>query len=83
MLKGHQGGNSSPLSLGKAPSSKNSSNNGTPTEMMIYEYAKQAGDSKISSEDYAYNKIFVGGLHYDTRDGKHNLSVWFKLKFSV
>lgn len=26
-------------------------------------------DGKVSLEDYAYNKIFVGGLHYDTRDG--------------
>ena len=22
-------------------------------------------------DEYAYNKIFVGGLHYDTRDGKY------------
>ena len=21
-------------------------------------------------DEYAYNKIFVGGLHYDTRDGE-------------
>jgi DeoR/GlpR family transcriptional regulator of sugar metabolism len=25
---------------------------------------------KISSEDFGFNKIFVGGLHYETRDGK-------------
>jgi hypothetical protein len=25
---------------------------------------------KINMEEYAYNKIFVGGLHYDTRDGE-------------
>jgi hypothetical protein len=26
--------------------------------------------AKINMNDYAYNKIFVGGLHYDTKDGK-------------
>jgi len=26
-------------------------------------------EGKINLEDLAYNKIFVGGLHYDTRDG--------------
>jgi len=25
---------------------------------------------KYNSDDFANNKIFVGGLHYDTRDGK-------------
>jgi hypothetical protein len=23
-------------------------------------------------DEYAYNKIFVGGLHYDTRDGTYS-----------
>jgi hypothetical protein len=32
--------------------------------------SRQASDPRISMEEYAYNKIFVGGLHYDTRDGK-------------
>lgn len=27
-------------------------------------------DARGHMEEYAYNKIFVGGLHYDTRDGK-------------
>ena len=33
---------------------------------------RHGGDSssKLGIEDYAYNKIFVGGLHYDTRDGR-------------
>ena len=26
-------------------------------------------DPRASSEEYAMNKVFVGGLHYDTRDG--------------
>lgn len=30
--------------------------------------AKEKSDAKV--EDYAYNKVFVGGLHYDTRDRK-------------
>lgn len=34
-----------------------------------HSYSSQ-NDGKINLEDYAYNKIFVGGLHYDTRDGK-------------
>lgn len=29
-----------------------------------------SSDARINLEDYAYNKIFVGGLHYDTRDGE-------------
>jgi RNA recognition motif-containing protein len=40
--------------------------------------SRHAVDPKINMEEYAYNKIFVGGLHYDTRDGDlpfyyHNL----------
>lgn len=27
-------------------------------------------DNRFNTEEYANNKIFVGGLHYDTRDGK-------------
>lgn len=33
--------------------------------------SKHAMDPKINSDEYAYNKIFVGGLHYDTRDRKY------------
>ena len=33
--------------------------------------SRQACDPRISMDEYAYNKIFVGGLHYDTRDGKY------------
>lgn len=32
--------------------------------------SKSTNDPKINLEDYAYNKIFVGGLHYDTRDAE-------------
>jgi hypothetical protein len=32
--------------------------------------SKHATDPRINMDEYAYNKIFVGGLHYDTRDGK-------------
>lgn len=32
--------------------------------------SKSALDPKINMEEYAYNKVFVGGLHYDTRDRK-------------
>ena len=30
-------------------------------------------DSRTNMEEYAYNKIFVGGLHYDTRDAEFEL----------
>jgi hypothetical protein len=26
--------------------------------------------ASFGANDYSFNKIFVGGLHYDTRDGK-------------
>jgi hypothetical protein len=32
--------------------------------------SRGASDPRINMEEYAYNKIFVGGLHYDTRDRK-------------
>lgn len=31
--------------------------------------SRGASDPRINMEEYAYNKVFVGGLHYDTRDG--------------
>jgi len=33
--------------------------------------SRGASDPRINMEEYAYNKVFVGGLHYDTRDGKY------------
>lgn len=32
--------------------------------------ASDSNSSKYNSDDYAYHKIFVGGLHYDTRDAE-------------
>lgn len=32
--------------------------------------SKLASDPRFNADEYAYNKIFVGGLHYDTRDRK-------------
>ena len=29
-----------------------------------------SAEIKLTADDLAFNKIFVGGLHYDTRDGK-------------
>ena len=37
--------------------------------------SRQACDPRISMDEYAYNKIFVGGLHYDTRDGTYRQPV--------
>ena len=33
--------------------------------------SKQHVEVKVHVDEYAYNKIFVGGLHYDTRDGEY------------
>jgi hypothetical protein len=59
------GGSSTVLSV-KAPSTTSSSSS---AHSASYD-SKHANDPKINMEEYAYNKIFVGGLHYDTRDGK-------------
>lgn len=40
------------------------------TQSQIQNESRHACDPRISMDEYAYNKIFVGGLHYDTRDGK-------------
>ena len=40
------------------------------TQSQIMSESRQASDPRISMDEYAYNKIFVGGLHYDTRDGE-------------
>ena len=40
------------------------------TQSQIMNESRHACDPRISMDEYAYNKIFVGGLHYDTRDGK-------------
>ena len=40
------------------------------THSQILIESRHACDPRISMDEYAYNKIFVGGLHYDTRDGE-------------
>ena len=42
----------------------------SPTTTPSYPDGKYSVEPKYNLEDYAYNKIFVGGLHYDTRDRK-------------
>jgi hypothetical protein len=32
--------------------------------------SRGAVDPRINMDEFAYNKIFVGGLHYDTKDRK-------------
>jgi len=39
------------------------------SQQSLLEHSKHALDPRINMDEYAYNKIFVGGLHYDTRDG--------------
>ena len=42
----------------------------SPSQTQIQNESRHALDARINMDEYAYNKIFVGGLHYDTRDGK-------------
>jgi hypothetical protein len=42
----------------------------SPSQTQIQNESRHALDTRINMDEYAYNKIFVGGLHYDTRDGK-------------
>jgi hypothetical protein len=44
---------------------------GSPSQFQIQNESRHAVDARINMDEYAYNKIFVGGLHYDTRDGKN------------
>lgn len=45
----------------------------SPSQTQIQNESRHALDARINMDEYAYNKIFVGGLHYDTRDGKKNV----------
>jgi len=56
----------------KTPSSGYGSASAAPSQQQQQQQhsSPSQNDGKINLEDYAYNKIFVGGLHYDTRDGK-------------
>jgi hypothetical protein len=42
----------------------------SPSQSQIQNESRHAVDARINMDEYAYNKIFVGGLHYDTRDGE-------------
>lgn len=65
------GGNnwSGPTSGSASPAPPNGTNS-VLTQSQIQNESRHACDPRISMDEYAYNKIFVGGLHYDTRDGK-------------
>jgi RNA-binding protein Musashi len=63
---------SSPLVIGGK-----SMSSGTSTPPSLAD-ARYLNDLRIGSEDYAYNKVFVGGLHYDTRDRKFEFYVYFQ-----
>lgn len=51
------------------------------TNSQILTESRQACDPNISMDEYAYNKIFVGGLHYDTRDGNRRNKLSLSLMF--
>jgi hypothetical protein len=57
---------------GSAAGSSNPPGSGlaSPSQTQIQNESRHALDARINMDEYAYNKIFVGGLHYDTRDGK-------------
>jgi hypothetical protein len=61
-----------PSSIPSTPTNSYASSNAaammTMNNQMQYD-SSFARDPKINMEEYAYKKIFVGGLHYDTRDG--------------
>ena len=42
----------------------------TITQASMQQDSKFANDPRINSDEYAYHKVFVGGLHYDTRDAE-------------
>lgn len=63
-------------SPGQIPQSKSSASLSSYTSVSstgsynpVYD-SRGALDPRINMEEYAYNKVFVGGLHYDTRDGE-------------
>eukprot|EP01032_Pedospumella_encystans_P018286 gene18286-20822_t len=58
---------------GKGPSSGFASASAGPSQQQQQHSSPSHSDGKINLEDYAYNKIFVGGLHYDTRDAEFRL----------
>ena len=53
-------------SFASRSSAYNNSNSSSHTDN-----SKQHVEVKVHVDEYAYNKIFVGGLHYDTRDGEY------------
>jgi RNA recognition motif-containing protein len=58
-------GSNSPNNKSNSISSQNNI-----SQAQIQLESRQAQDPRINMEEYAFNKVFVGGLHYDTRDGK-------------
>lgn len=42
----------------------------TTNQAYMQQDSKFANDPRIISDEYAYHKVFVGGLHYDTRDAE-------------
>lgn len=60
-----------PSASGQGTNVPNASGSGlaSPSQTQIQNESRHAMDARINMDEYAYNKIFVGGLHYDTRDG--------------
>jgi len=48
----------------------NTNNNNSNNNNQQQQQQQYHNDLHINSDEYAYCKIFVGGLHYDTRDGE-------------
>jgi hypothetical protein len=62
---------STPSTPAKVPTSGNQTPVTASPSLSSQSYdSRGALDPRINMDEYAYNKVFVGGLHYDTRDGE-------------
>jgi hypothetical protein len=52
-----------------SPSSLTTPTKGIRSNSVTSTISNSTDDNRYNTEEYANNKIFVGGLHYDTRDG--------------
>ncbi len=62
--------NSTPISSPPITGGKSISSTGTSTPPSLVDTRFSGEMMRVGAEEYAYNKVFVGGLHYDTRDRK-------------
>jgi len=66
----HSGSKASSHSSTSSTAKSNSSSSAFNSSAPHTETSRQHPEVKVQLDEYAYNKIFVGGLHYDTRDAE-------------